>query len=581
MTNLGESQEKVLKQFRFALEQSLSKANFINTSELCVLQAFSLFLVTVRRFDDSRFCWTLTGLVIRLAQGMGLHRDGTQFDLTPFETEMRRRLWWTILILDLRSAEEVGSELTIPDTSFDTHMPLNINDADIDPSTVDMPPSRIGKSDNAISLVRFEILKTSRKLLAEMSSRQQKISIAEREDMLIEVYRDVEEKFLQHAVTEHDALWWVAAMVARIIMAKMCLVIYQHHMFPGSQQTELSEESRLRIYVASMEIVELGHRLNSDPRAKQYRWLFMTYTNWHAIAFNLLETCRRRWTALVERSWEAVSNFERDPVDMEKKADHAAIFLPMRKLFLRARKHRESELAYLREHMNEARQLDFQERMNPAEARFGPLPGYENRMEQVREKWWGLLRDGNSTEPMPPPQAWSRGTAPALTTSEPSPASLPNSEPMRAYTSRGDPGAINLSDAAMEYMDDFMTQPNLTMAELWPLNSMMAMDSKSGHGIPMDGATSLQNQVANDPHMAQQVALEGRAQPSVEDDNLPPYLWPGVYGSPAAPPSKAGAGMMAADDTAVGDMDMGDFDWQDWGQSLQSLDMTGMQQRPL
>jgi hypothetical protein len=579
MTNLGETQEKMLKQFRFALEQALSKANFINTSELCVLQAFSLFLVTVRRFDDSRFCWTLTGLVIRLAQGMGLHRDGTQFDLTPFETEMRRRLWWTILILDLRSSEEVGSELTILDTSFDTQMPLNINDADIGPETVDMPPSRIGKSDSAISLVRFEVLKTSRKLLAEMSSRQQRISTAEREEMLVEVYSHVQGKFLQHGASEDDALWWVAAMVTRIIMAKMCLVIYQHHMFPGSQQTELSEDSRQRIYVASMEIVELVQRLNTDARAKQYRWLFMTYTPWHAIAFNLLETCRRRWSPLVERSWEAVSNFERYQVDMEKKTDHAAIFLPMRKLYIRARKHRESELAYFREHLSEARQLDLQERMNPAEARFGPLPWFENRMEQVREKWWGLLRDGNSSEPVPPVQSWSRGTAPGLATSELSPSSVPNSEPVRGYASRiGSDPSTALSDAAMDYMDDFMAQPNLSMAELWP---MMIVDSKSGHGIPMDGAASLPGQVANGLPVAQQQGpLEGRAQLSVEDDNLPPYLWPGAYGAPV-PPSKPGFGMMAAGDNAVGDMDMGDFDWHDWGQSLQSLDMTGMQQRPL
>lgn len=580
MTNLGESQEKLLKQYRFALEQALSKANFINTSDLFVLQAFTLFLVTVRRFDDSRFCWTLTGLVIRLGQGMGLHRDGTQFDLTPFETEIRRRLWWTILVLDLRSAEEVGMELTIPDSSFDTQMPLNIDDADISPSSVEAPIPHVGKSDVAITLVRCEILKVSRRFLQDMSSRQQKISTVERENMLIDVYKHVENSYLQYVVTQTDPLWWVAAMVARIIMAKMCLVIYQHHMFPNGQ-TELSDEIRQRLYVASMEIVELGQKLNVDPRAKQYRWFFMTYTNWHAIAFNLLETCRRPWTALVERSWEAVSGFDRDPVDVEKKADHAAIFLPMRKLFFRARKHREAELARLRADKQEAHRLDFNERVDPAEARFGPLPGFENRMEQMRQKWWELLNDGGAPNPEPTSNSWPQLAVPPLTTSAESPASAPSTtNPAKSYPQQGSAsGPVDLSDAAMDYMDDFMTQPNMTMAELWPLNDVMSTHPKNGPGLPMDGPTSLQNQVANDPRMAQ-VPMNARPQGSagIGDDHPPPFLWPGVFDSP-----KPGPGTVnnANNDPAAVDMDMGDFDWQNWGQSLQSLDMGGMQQRPI
>jgi hypothetical protein len=576
MTNLGESADKLRKQFRFALEQALSKAHFLNTSELCVVQAFTLFLTTVRRDDDSRFCWTLTGLVIRLAQGMGLHRDGTQFDLTPFETEMRRRVWWNILKLDLRSAEEVGTEVSVSDAAFDTQLPLNINDDDITACSTEFPPARIGKSDLAVTLVRCEILRVTRRLMADMASKERNLSATQREEMLIDVYRHVESKFLKYTVTEADPLWWVAAMVARIIMSKMCLVIYQDQMFPGAP-VELSGDIRQRIYVASTEIVELGHRLNVDHRAKQYRWLFMTYTNWHAVAFALLETCRRPWTALVERSWEAVKGFERDPVYVEKAADHAAIFLPMRKLYLRARKHRETELARLRNNIPEARRLDFQERMNPAEARFGPLPGYENKMDQVREKWWGLLREGNANAgPIQVPQAAAAPT-PQSWPAEGSNASVAKASPDSTPSFRTAPAlppqttvAPAIPDAAMDYMDDFMSRPNTTMAEFFPLDSMMTPPNAKGGAVlpPMDGPTTMQNQVSNDPMLvAQQL---GQTQPGAvqEDDNPPPFLWAGVFGE--------NTGVVVTDEAAAGDMDMGDFDWQNWGQSLQSLDMGGM-----
>ena len=31
---------------------------------------------------------------------MGLHRDGSKLGLKPYDTEMRRRCWWQIVVLD-------------------------------------------------------------------------------------------------------------------------------------------------------------------------------------------------------------------------------------------------------------------------------------------------------------------------------------------------------------------------------------------------------------------------------------------------------------------------------------------------
>jgi hypothetical protein len=94
MTNFGIRKETLLRQYRFGIEQALARAGFLNTNEIVTVQAFVLFLVCVRRHDDTRFVWSLTGLALRISQSLGLHRDGTRFGLSPFDTEMRRRLWW-------------------------------------------------------------------------------------------------------------------------------------------------------------------------------------------------------------------------------------------------------------------------------------------------------------------------------------------------------------------------------------------------------------------------------------------------------------------------------------------------------
>ena len=145
MTNFGTSKSDLSLKFRLGLEHALAKANFLNVPDIVLVQAFALFLSLVRRHDSPRFVWMMTGLVIRMAQYLGLQRDGTHFEhLTPFEIEMRRKVWWAVCMLDIRASEDQGTELSIASGSFDTKIPSNINDEDIDPETKQMPTEHDG-----------------------------------------------------------------------------------------------------------------------------------------------------------------------------------------------------------------------------------------------------------------------------------------------------------------------------------------------------------------------------------------------------------------------------------------------------
>ncbi|KAG5986070.1 hypothetical protein E4U54_005637 [Claviceps lovelessii] len=567
----GANKDELLAQYRFAAEQALAKANFLDSSDLVVLRAFTLFLVVVKRHEDSRFCWALTGLLIRIAQGMGLHRDGSHLKLSPFETEMRRRLWWAILILDFRSAEDLGTDMTISDSSYDTLKPTNINDSDIRPESTDAPVPREGKSDCAVFVVRCEICALARKLLSAASAMSslcpsaENSSIEDRERMLIDLYQRVEHKFLQHVLDETDTLYWVAAMIVRIIVAKMCLVIYQPMLFPGSD-FELSDEIRQRIYVAAIEVIEYNHRLNTDPRCQQYSWLFKTYATWHAIAYTLIETSRRPWTALVERGWDAVTGSDIDPLELAKRADHAAVFLPLRKLFTKARKHRESEIRRLRCNQDEARRLDFAERMNPAQARFGPMPGAENRMELMREKWWALVRPQQTTSRPLVAHHQTTTTTTTTTTTWDQPLTSQSGSDALQSPSGNIPTQVNLSPALMEYMDGIMAQPNPAIAELWHLNQLNdgnVTEKSPALGPPI----TQQNPVGGQDIINEHVVGSLQAQ-DPKDGNLPAYLWSDVF-----TPANVGLG---EDTDMIGD----DFNWQNWSQSIKGLEMGSSQNRP-
>lgn len=71
---------------------------------------------------------------------MGLHRDGEFLGLPPFETEMRRRIWWRILLLDAMYALMSGLGHSLLPRSWDTKPPLNINDSDLYPTMTTIQP---------------------------------------------------------------------------------------------------------------------------------------------------------------------------------------------------------------------------------------------------------------------------------------------------------------------------------------------------------------------------------------------------------------------------------------------------------
>lgn len=100
MKLFGESQSILQARYYDAARQALVNANFLRTTDLAVIQAYILFLLAVRTEYDPHTFWMLTGIAIRIAQRMGLHRDGEEHGLKPFDVQMRRRIFWQLIPLD-------------------------------------------------------------------------------------------------------------------------------------------------------------------------------------------------------------------------------------------------------------------------------------------------------------------------------------------------------------------------------------------------------------------------------------------------------------------------------------------------
>lgn len=91
------------------------------------------------RSEVSRAHSALAGTAIRLAECMGLHRDGSHYGLDAVEIHVRRLVWYQLCFLDIRTCESAGPRPQIRKEDFDTKFPLNVNDAELESSN---PPTR-------------------------------------------------------------------------------------------------------------------------------------------------------------------------------------------------------------------------------------------------------------------------------------------------------------------------------------------------------------------------------------------------------------------------------------------------------
>jgi hypothetical protein len=291
----------------------------------------------------------MTGLAIRVAQALGLHRDGAKFGLSPFDTEMRRRLWWQVCILDTRASEDHGSDPSLSDYNFDTEFPISCNDEDLDPNATEPPPRRPGVSEMTFCLIRYEITFLTRQLSyippgnSPCAIRAQELTLEDKEKLVRDASAHLEETYLKYC-EDAGPLYWVAATVARLITAKMSLILY-HPLNQAGKSNTLSQDTRDRLFMASIEIIEYSRVLEEESSTKQWGWLFQTYIQWHAIAYILGELCTRPTSTIVERAWRAIDSVFGDWGSAMTHSKAGLLWKPLKKLMLRARKKREENAA--------------------------------------------------------------------------------------------------------------------------------------------------------------------------------------------------------------------------------------------
>ncbi|KAE9372011.1 hypothetical protein N431DRAFT_466303 [Stipitochalara longipes BDJ] len=434
MTNFGLPKSDLNLKYRLGLELALAKADFLNNFDLTLLQAFIIFLYLVRRHDSPRFVWMMTGLAIRMGQALGLHRDGSHFEhLTPYNIEMRRRVWWSLCMLDVRASEDQGMEYTLALGSYDTKPPLNINDSDIDPKTAQMPTAREGITDMTFPLVSCGIGDIAKQMMT-LSSKGGVPDMEEHNRLLNEMYQVLDRGYLQYSTEAGNILYWIQVNVVRLVMGKMTLITHLPLLF-SSPNEHFSDKIRIKLLIAAIEVAEYNHALNAEQAARQWRWVYQTYIHWHAIVYLLIEICRRPWSPIVERAWVALHSEWLIPAQSNVDKN-LQVWVPLRKMMAKAKKHRETELERLKRNPQAAQWPEMEEKKIPPPGSPGLFPPGSNVAELYRERWRQLFTPSGASENLRQTTAESGPEKPSPSANSDY-AAQPNTVSMSAYSEGG------------------------------------------------------------------------------------------------------------------------------------------------
>ncbi|KAL2812948.1 hypothetical protein BJX63DRAFT_233465 [Aspergillus granulosus] len=126
-----------------------------STCNLDGLQVSCLLLISRKACGLGSSPWLSAGSLMKMAMAMGLHRDPENFpSLSPFQSQIRRRLWATVLELELQESLDLALPCLVPPVS-DTKAPLNIDDRLLTPDSTTMPQ---GEADDQVTHASIQIL---------------------------------------------------------------------------------------------------------------------------------------------------------------------------------------------------------------------------------------------------------------------------------------------------------------------------------------------------------------------------------------------------------------------------------------
>jgi len=264
------------------------------------------------RDEVSRGHSVLVGAAIRMAECMGLHRDGSAFDFSAVETEVRRLIWHQICFLDIRTCEAQGPRPAIRRGEYDTKLPLNCEETDLRADTTESPPPAERWTPALLSIIRFEINEMMRSIW------QDRRNLELRKTTITAVLTKIEE-FRRRLMDKYNRFFDERVPIQQYTKLVMQLLMYRLHamvLHPYHSNTANPLPDRLHglLVTSGIFIVEIAIKLESNALFRDWAWYLGAYQQYQIALLLATEVYYRPNSTHAPRIWPCLDwVFNLDP----------------------------------------------------------------------------------------------------------------------------------------------------------------------------------------------------------------------------------------------------------------------------
>lgn len=335
---------QLTSRFKLCTERALSHTQFLTSNDIVVFQAFVIYVAILPHIGEQKLASSLTGSLVRVAGSLKLHidpeSDKQKTPLNAVELECRRRLWWQVCFLDSRTRDARLPDLSISESSFDTKLPADVDDAQLRTDMLRADVSTSFPTGMALTLIRCENW-----LLYRSIRRQLDASMDTHLAILREAQAKIETKYIQSLRPDNDFDNLVKTM-AHLFFAKIEQGIHRHYLRrsgANARRRPTYDPKLLAIFFnSSIAILEAMHNLRTNPSWKRWQWQLQGQFPWHTVGAVFIQICHLPWTPVSERAWDLARKLV-DELPPESRKE--ILWGRLNKLAAMAAAHRDSQIA--------------------------------------------------------------------------------------------------------------------------------------------------------------------------------------------------------------------------------------------
>ncbi|EHK49355.1 hypothetical protein TRIATDRAFT_214314 [Trichoderma atroviride IMI 206040] len=321
ITSLGEEEAlscfdmprtQLLARFRLGTEKALANAGLLVTKEIETIQAFVIYLSILPHIGCQQLLSPFVGLLLRIATSVQLHRDAESFKtptLTPFEVEIRRRLWWQVIFIDSISRSRHSTGLAASDTMFDTKAPSRIsaNDQTSSPVSFDV------ESESLVCIMRCEIW-----ILCRFLNANQRKPLEQKLKAFNLTSSRLEDSYIAR-LSSNDALESLVKTMTSLAFSKVEHTIYLQHFRNLKELLQMPSQEMVQHHLElSIDILRDAHKVRTEPSWERWRWQLRGDFPWASMSAVFIQLCQSPWSATSERGWALINEILKDVPDRVK-----------------------------------------------------------------------------------------------------------------------------------------------------------------------------------------------------------------------------------------------------------------------